>query len=80
MIISLLPLLGPIQFIAYVQKSFQSHNKLLTRKEKEENATFRPRTLGNLAYFVLKFLLQIQVSAEAPDDWKEYIKLTITGC
>ena len=50
------------------------------RKEKEENATFRPRTLGNLAYFVLKFLLQIQVSAEAPDDWKEYIKLTITGC
>lgn len=40
MIISLLPLLGPIQFIAYVQKSFQSHNKLLTRKGKEENLIF----------------------------------------
>lgn len=40
MIISLLPLLGPIQFIAYVQKSFQSHNKLLTRKGKEENLVF----------------------------------------
>lgn len=31
------------------------------RKEKEENATFRPRTLGNLPYLVLKFLLQIQI-------------------
>lgn len=36
------------------------------RKGKEENATFRPRTLGNLAYLVLKFLLQIQIYSEAP--------------
>ena len=27
------------------------------RKEKEENATFRPRTSGNLAHLVLEFLL-----------------------
>ena len=37
--------------------------KSICRKEKEGNATFRPRTSGNLPCLILKFLLHIQITS-----------------